>query len=112
MKELMNKKILKNQTRAHGSIFRELHHLNVTRDFVYQTVKRYIEKRKYPTRKRIVSTSAAIKTIRERIRRKCDRFARNIAKTLKVNREIVELVLKYILGVLAYKKKNLWIKQS
>jgi transposase len=98
-------------------IFRELHHLNVTRDFVYQTVKRYmktgcIEKRKYPTQKRTVSTSAAIKTIRARIRRKCDRFARSIATTLKVNREIVELVLKYVQGVLAYKKKNLWIKQS
>jgi transposase len=78
IKELIVKKFRKNQTR--DSIFRELQRFNVTRDFVYQTMKRYkekgwVEKRKYSTRKRPVSTPPVFKTKRERIRRKCDRFA-------------------------------------
>jgi hypothetical protein len=52
----------------------ELQYFNVTRDFVYQTMKYYketgcIEKCKYQTQKGQVFTPAVIKTTRERIRR-------------------------------------------
>jgi hypothetical protein len=84
----------------------------VTQDFVYQTVKRYketccIEKRKYPTRKLLVSTPAVIKTIRERIRHKCDRSARSMATALRANRDTIRPVLKNILGLSAYSKKRI-----
>jgi hypothetical protein len=53
-----------------------------------------MEKRKYSSRKRPVSTLAVIKTIRKRNRHKYDRSARSLVTAL--NRETVRLVLKYV----------------
>jgi transposase len=111
VKELVINKYLQNQTC--GSIFRDLSKFNVQQNFVYQTVKRYIEngssgKRKYTTRKRSVTTQLVVKKIRERIRRKCYISARKLAANLKLNRETVRLVLKNYLQLSAYKKKISW----
>jgi hypothetical protein len=89
--------------------FRDLSKFNVRRNFVYQTVKRYIEtgssgRPKYTTRS--VTTRVVVKKIRERIRRKCDISARKLAAVLKLNRGTVRLVLKNDLHLSAYKKKK------
>jgi hypothetical protein len=111
VKKLIIKKYLQNQTS--GSIFRDLSKFNVKRNFIYQTVKCYIEtgcsgRRKYTTRKRSISTRLVVKKISEQIRRKCDISARKFAADLKLNRETVRLVLKNGLQLSAYKKKKLW----
>jgi hypothetical protein len=109
VKELLIKKYLQNQT--YESILRVLSKLNVKRNFVYQTVKRYIEtgnseRRKYTTLKRSVTTRVVVKKIRERIRQKCDILARKSAEDLKLNRETVRLVLKNDLQLSANKKNK------
>jgi hypothetical protein len=94
-----------------GCIFRDLSKFNVNRNFIYQTVKRYIEtrssgRRKYTTRKRSVTTRVVVKKIRELIRRKCDISARKLAADSKLNRETVRLVLKMIYN--CQEIKNSW----
>jgi hypothetical protein len=93
VKELIIKKYLQNQTK-----------FNVKQNFVYQTVKRYIEiertiRRKYNTRKRSVTGRVVVNNIRERIRRKCDISAKKLAADLKLNRETARMVLKKILQI-------------
>jgi hypothetical protein len=107
VKELILKIYLQNQTC--GSISGDLSKFNVKRNFVYLTVKRYIEtgssgRRKYETRKRSVTTRVVVKKIRERIKRKCDISAKKLAADLELNRETVRLVLKNDLQLSAYKK--------
>jgi hypothetical protein len=108
VKELILKKYHQYQTC--GSIFRDLSKFSVKRNFVYQTVKRYIKtgssgRRKYTTRKRSITTRVVVKKIRELIRRKCDISAGKFAAALKLNRKIVRLELKNDLQLSAYKKK-------
>jgi hypothetical protein len=109
VKKLIIKKYLQNLT--YGSIYRDLSKFYVKRDFVNQTIKRYIEtgscgRRKYTTRKRFVTGRVVVKKIRERIGRKCDISARKLAADLKLNRETVRFVLKYDLQLSVYEKKK------
>jgi hypothetical protein len=103
LRELIIKKYLQNQTC--GSIFRDLSKLNVKRNFVYQTFKRYIENGT------VRDHRVVIKKIRERIRRKCNISARKLAVDLKFNSETVRFLLKNDLQLSAYKKKFMDMKK-
>jgi transposase len=109
-KRVIIKKYFQNQN--YESIISDLSKFNVKQNFANQTVKRYIEtgssgRRKYSTRKRSVTGRVVVKTIRERITRKCDISARKLAAGLKLNRETVRLVLKNDLQLSTYKKTKI-----
>ena len=96
-REIIIEKFKKGKSR--GDIFRALKSDGVTRNMVYRTIERFQETgtttdRPRLGRKRSVSTPAAIKVIRERIRQNSARSARKVAKYLGMNRETVRIILK------------------
>lgn len=93
------------------AIFKALKHLNINRDFVYKTIKRYnetgtIDYKKRTGRKRTVRTAALLKVVRERVRRDSRRSIRKLAKDLKQNRGTIYNILKSDLHCRAYKKRK------
>jgi hypothetical protein len=105
------------QNQACGSISRDLSQFYVKRNFVYQTVKCYIEtgssgRREYTTRKQFVTNRVVVKKIRERNMQKCDISTRKLAADLKLNSKTVRLVLQNDLQLSAYKKKKSWLTSA
>lgn len=94
-----------------GAIFREFQHLGVKRDFVYRTIKRYSETcstddRKRSGRKRSVRTAQVVKIIRSRIKRNCQRSARETARSLNKGRESIRKIFRDELKCKPYKKRR------
>lgn len=95
-----------------GAIFREIKHLGTSRSFVYRAVTTWKKlqagiKLKKRGRKCTVATQENIKLIRERVRRNCERSARQTAKDLEINRETVRLILHNNLNMKPYKKRKI-----
>lgn len=112
----MNEKrsIVKNlvlQDLARCDIYREAKMLNVSRQYVFNTLKRWqetgdFENRRRKPRERTVRTSSVIKVVRERIRRNPVRSTRKLSLETGINRNSIRSILKHDLGLKALKKRK------
>ena len=94
-----------------GDIFRRLKSYGVKRNFVYTTIRRYretgsVKDRARSGRPRSSRTPAAIKVVRERIRRKLNRSIRKTAADLDVSIGTAHTIMTKALGYKPYKKCN------
>lgn len=90
-------------------IRRALPRLNLTRDFVYSTIKRYKEtgsiKKRYGGGRTCTATGREnVERVRKRLAREPERSARQLAKDLNVSRPSVSVILKKKLKVKPFKK--------
>lgn len=94
-----------------GDIFRRLKSHGVKRDFIYYTIRRYRETgstkdRVKSGRPRSARTPAAIKVVRERIRRNMNRSIRKTAADLNVSIRTAHNIMTKDLGYKPYKKRK------
>lgn len=92
-------------------IFRQLKNLNVSRNFVYYTIKNYkdissVDDRPRSGRLRSVRTKNNIKVVRERLRRSPCRSLKNMALQVKISRSSVSRILKQDLKVRSYSRRK------
>lgn len=91
-------------------IFDILKNLNITKRFVYRTIKRYIEDSRVDDRSRSgpprsVRTPAVIKAVKARIQRNPIRKQKLLALQMGLSRTTVKRVLNEDLGLRAYRRK-------
>ena len=94
-----------------GDIFRRLKSFGVKWNFVYTTIRRYpetgsVKDRARSGRSRSSRTPAAIKVVRERIRRKLNRSIRKTAADLDVSIGTAQTIMTKDLGYKPYKKRK------
>ncbi|UYV82769.1 WNT5B [Cordylochernes scorpioides] len=94
-----------------SSIFKLLQNLNITRQFVYRTIERFnkagtIDDLERSGRPRVQRTEAAIKAIRERIRRNPRRKQKILAKQINLAPRTVSRIINEDLGLRAFKRRT------
>nr|BAG15923.1 transposase [Bombyx mandarina]BAG15924.1 transposase [Bombyx mandarina]BAG15925.1 transposase [Bombyx mandarina] len=92
-------------------IFNILKNLNITKRFVYRTIKRYnedssVDDRSRSGRPRSVRTPAVIKAVKARIQRNPKRKQKLLAPQMGLSRTTVKKVLNEDLGLRAYRRKT------
>ncbi|KAA5621435.1 helix-turn-helix domain-containing protein [Pseudomonas aeruginosa] len=92
-------------------IFNILKNLNITKRFVYRTIKRYnedssVDDRSRSGRPRSVRTPAVIKAVKARIQRNPKRKQKLLALQMGLSRTTVKRVLNEDLGLRAYRRKT------
>lgn len=93
-------------------IRKKLSHLNLSRLFVYRTIKRFEETgtvvpKQKPGKKRSVRTAAVIKAVKERIRRNPARSARKMAREMNMSHNTMHKIIRRDLGYGAFKKQKI-----
>lgn len=105
-------KILHLQGLTNIEIKRKLSHLNLSRLFIYRTIKRFkdtgtVVPKKKPGKKRSARTPAVIKAVKERFRRNPARSARKMAREMNMSHTSMQNVIKKDLGYSAFKKQKI-----